>query len=295
MEEEIEKQEKNNLKNSKERIVEILKQRGPSLPVHIARSTGLDMLFASAYLSELVSDKTVKVSHLKIGGSPLYYLPGQKQELENFSDNLPGKEQEAFQLLRKNKILKDKEQEPSIRVALRNLNDFASPIQIQKNQEKELYWHFYTLNEKEAREAIENKDKEVKKKVEKKSKKGEKPLIQIREKERKRKRKKEKSDFAKKIISFLAEENVEIIEEKQEKKKEYTCIIKIRSDIGSLKFLCVAKKRKQIRENDIALLVQKSREQGMPVLLITDGSLSKNAKEYVKNYSGLIKVKKTGK
>jgi len=33
------------------------KRRGPSLPVHIASETGLSMLFASAFLSELLSEK----------------------------------------------------------------------------------------------------------------------------------------------------------------------------------------------------------------------------------------------
>ena len=72
----------------KRKIVSILKFKGPSLPVHIAKQTGQSMLFSSAFLSELVSDKEVKLSHMKVGGSPLYYIPGQEESLEKFSNYL---------------------------------------------------------------------------------------------------------------------------------------------------------------------------------------------------------------
>ncbi len=41
----------------KEKILSVLKKRGPSLPVHVAGETELSMLFASAFLSELLSEK----------------------------------------------------------------------------------------------------------------------------------------------------------------------------------------------------------------------------------------------
>ena len=41
----------------KEKILSILKRRGPSLPVHIAKEIESSMLFTSAFLSELVSEK----------------------------------------------------------------------------------------------------------------------------------------------------------------------------------------------------------------------------------------------
>ena len=46
----------------KEKIINFLKARGPSLPVQIARETGMNSLFASAFLSELISEKQIKTS-----------------------------------------------------------------------------------------------------------------------------------------------------------------------------------------------------------------------------------------
>ena len=65
-----------------EKIVEVINEKGPSLPIQIARKLSMNSLFISAFLSELVNSKRIKVSHLKVGGSPLYFLDGQEEQLE---------------------------------------------------------------------------------------------------------------------------------------------------------------------------------------------------------------------
>src|SRR3989344_4413814 len=112
----------------KEVMVSLLRIRGPTLPVHIAKDAGLTILFASAFLSELISDKKIKMSYMRIGSSPLYFLEGQENLLENFSEYLKSREKEAFLLLKEKKFLKHSEQEPAIRVALNEIKDFAAPF-----------------------------------------------------------------------------------------------------------------------------------------------------------------------
>lgn len=129
----------------KEKIISFLKIRGPSLPVHIAKETQMSMLFASAFLSELLSEKKIKLSYMRVGSSPLYLVQGQEYRLENFSNFLKSKEKESFALLKEKKFLKDSEQEPAIRVALRSIRDFAIPF---KNQD-EIYWRYFTIPEEE--------------------------------------------------------------------------------------------------------------------------------------------------
>lgn len=136
----------------KEQVVSILRRRGPSLPVHVGRETQQSMLFASAFLSELISDKRVKVSSMKIGGSPLYFLPGQEPNLERFGlEHLKSREKDAFILLKDNKFLKDKDQEPAIRVALRALKDFAFPFQ----NNGEIVWRYFTVPESDFQSSLE--------------------------------------------------------------------------------------------------------------------------------------------
>jgi len=142
----------------KEKIISYIRTRGPSLPVHLAKETDQSILFASAFLSELLSEKTLKISNLKVGSSPIYFIPGQEPQLERFSQHLKNKEKEAFLLLKEKKFLADKDQYPAIRVALRELRDFAIPF---KNN-GEIYWKYFTTPESEfTPEAITQTPKEV--------------------------------------------------------------------------------------------------------------------------------------
>ncbi len=154
-------------KEVKRKIIDLMKIRGPSLPVQVAKALSINMIFAGAFLSELYGEKIIKISNMKVGGSPLYYLPGQEASLENSCQYLPGKEKEAFLLLKEKKILKDRKQQPAIRVALRSLKDFAIPFL----KDQEAWWRFYSVSEQEVREKLEPETEEVK------EEKIEKPLI----------------------------------------------------------------------------------------------------------------------
>jgi hypothetical protein len=134
----------------KEKILAIIKLKGPSIPVHIAKDIGLSMLFTSAFLSELLSDKKVKMSHMRVGNSPIYFVPGQESQLERFSSYLRSKEKDAFILIQEKKFLKDSEQSPPIRVALREIKDFALPFR----KENETYWRYLTTSESEFKREI---------------------------------------------------------------------------------------------------------------------------------------------
>jgi hypothetical protein len=94
------------------------------------------------------------VSSVKIGGSPLYYLPEQKERLQEFSKHLHQKEREAYEMLKEKSVLRDSDQEPPIKVALRNIKDFAWPLHVTTNSSKELFWKWYLLPNSEAEAKI---------------------------------------------------------------------------------------------------------------------------------------------
>ena len=122
-----------------ERILSIVKEKGPILPVQASNEINENILMTSARLSELLTAKHIKISNLKVGSSPLYYFPGQEHKLQNFTDNLNGMEKRAYDLLLQNKILKDYDQEPAIRVALREIKDFAVPLQVNYENKTEIF------------------------------------------------------------------------------------------------------------------------------------------------------------
>lgn len=139
-----------NIVDSKRKILEYVSEKGPSLPVHFTKITGLSLTFTSAILSELLRERKLKLSNIRVGTSPLYLIPGQEDKLENFTSNLKQPEIEAFIKLKENKILDDEKQDPIIRVALRSIRDFAIPI---KKGDK-LFWKYHLLSDEKALESI---------------------------------------------------------------------------------------------------------------------------------------------
>ncbi len=133
-----------------DRVLQLVQQSGPVVPSQISKEIGTDILIASAMLADLASQNKVKISSVKVGGSPLYYTDGQEDKLQRYVDKLPDMEQRAFRLLQENKILRDALVEPPIRYALRQIKDFAKPLEVTANGVKEVFWKWYLLPTSEA-------------------------------------------------------------------------------------------------------------------------------------------------
>ena len=138
----------------RDKILQLIRIRGPVIPSHINKEISLDILFTSAALGELVSRNELKVSNIKIGGTPLYYLPGQEARLQQFANKLNEKDKIAYDILRQKSILRDKELTPLTRVALRNIKDFAKPLTVNVKGDNETFWKWYLLTNDEASKLI---------------------------------------------------------------------------------------------------------------------------------------------
>lgn len=137
-----------------DRVKQLVRMRGPVIPSQISKEIGTNILMASAILSELASKNDVKISSVKVGGTPLYYVPGQEAKLQNYLTSLHQKEKEAFEELKVNGVLRDSELDPATRVALRQLKDFAKPLNASIDGESLLFWKWYLLPNEEAEPAI---------------------------------------------------------------------------------------------------------------------------------------------
>jgi len=145
-----------------EKILSLISQKGPVIPADVSKELKINQLFSSALLSELSEDGKIKISHVKIGGSPLYYLVGQEEKLQEYSKKLPEKEQKAFTLLKDNKILADPELDPLYRVTMRQIKDFAKPLQVEVQGEPVIFWKWYLLTNQEAETIIRSKISQLK-------------------------------------------------------------------------------------------------------------------------------------
>lgn len=290
----------------KKKIIEIIQQRGPSLPIHVARGTELSMLFASAILSEMVSNKLLNVSILKVGGSPLYYLPGQEESLENFSSYLSGKEKEVFLLIKKHSLLEDDKLQPAYRVAIRSIKDFAFPLSVKKEDGEKIFWRFHSFTKEKAVEKINSilSDEKKVRKPEKKEKAIEKIFTDVKEKKEKKvletkeklieQPKLKETDFSKQVYNHLSRENIKIIGEEELKKRSVIFRVMVSSSLGDIEMLAIAKDKKTISENDIKLLVSYSQSRRLPILLLCNGKPSKKAIQEIENFKSLVFLRQLG-
>ena len=293
---------------TRERIVEIVKAKGPVLPVQISKEIGTDILMASAHLAELTASSRLKISTIKVGGSPLYYLPGQEPMLQKFTGNMNDKEKKAFDSLSQQKILRDSEQEPVIRVALREIKDFAVPLNVTHDNSKEVFWKWYLTPNDEAEKIIKRKldilEKPAEKKIEEKIQAVQKQPIKekteqkpeqiqkqivksdpIKEdgKEPKKYKPREREDsFLKDIIKFFEKNKINVVSSEVIKKNsEIEFLVEIPSVVGNLQYYCKARNKKKINDSDLSQAYVKGQLRRLPVIVLSTGELSAKANEMI--------------
>jgi len=311
--------------NKNEEILNLVRTKGPILPVKVSKEIKDDILMTSARLSELLSNKQIKVSHLKIGSSPLYYFSGQESKLQEFSDNLGGKEKEAYNLLKEKKLLRDSKQEPAIRVALREIKDFGVALQVNYNNKSEVFWRWYLTTNEEAQpliktlltesdketldkqaipkeqpkpietqnepikeeESIRETPKPIEAETTKKQDIEQEKKIEIK----KEKKKIDKTRFLKQIAGFFEKNKIDVKETNEIKKNsEMDYTIELESAIGKVKYFCKAKNKKKITEGDLSSALLQSKNH--PLLFLSGGELTKKAKEMVDSALNNITFKK---
>jgi hypothetical protein len=261
----------------KEKILSIVKINGPVLPMQIAGQVGKDSIFTGAILSDLASSKLVKISSARIGGSPVYYVDGQEEKLEKLYDGLAMREKEAYNLLKKAKFLREGELDPAIRVAMKEIKDFAKPIMVKNQDKEELCWRWH-LTSKEEVASMLNMDK---------------PSVKLEPKIEMVKKNGKQDDFLKNIEDNINKLNIRIFEKETLKRgREITMIVNIPSNIGNLNYFVCARNKKIINEKDLGSALETAKKKGYPLLFLSTGKLTKKAETYLeKEARGLITFK----
>lgn len=248
---------------------------------------------------------------MKVGGSPLYFIPGQEPGLENFSQHLKSREKDAFNLLKEKKFLKDKEQEPAIRVAMRSIRDFAIPFRINE----EIIWRYFKIPENEfkidefktipviiakqeppikiiadgqktselqltSQEIIEPANGERELNIFDKK-------IKSPKKEKKKLKPKADEKFFSKVKEFLAKNSIEIVNIENFKKNEL--IARVRENQGEK--ILFAFNKKKINEMDIIRAYKKSQKSDKFSILCL-GEPPKKLNELIESLKNLSSIKK---
>jgi len=296
-----------NVLKEKPRIVALLTAKGPSVAPAVAKETGLNSFLASALLSELLHEKLIKASHMKVGGGPLYYIPGQEAMVENFIQYLAGKEREAFKLIKAEEILEDSTQEPAIRVALRAIKDFAVPMKIHLEDGERIFWKLHTIGKEEFEKRINfilnPKPREIPKEIAVEASKPvsvlevQRPVAEEKEvgektveeekpekaEKRSKKEKKTKGSFDFEVDCWLRDNNASVIEMSKDGKNATGKI----SLPGKGDYFLIARNKKTLDEMDLVIANQIGLHEKMPILLLANGKLNKKAEEVFGLFKGI--------
>ncbi len=287
----------------KGKVIDFVKKSGPVLPVQISKVMGDNILFAGAVLSELVANKKVLISNLKVGASPIYYTAEQKAKLVDYLKHLSQRPRQAAELLMEKKVLRDITVEPWQRVALREAKDFAVPLKVNLNNESEIFWRWYLLSNDEAAVLIKKElGIEEKKEVQEKivpEKKEEKVIEKPKEIEKPKKiieevkpkvEKKDKGEFYDALLEYFRGNQIKVLKDDFiRKNREMEFVVRVGSPIGELEYFVVAKNKKKINDAEISLAYNKGQNLRLPVLFLSSGELTKKAETFIeKDMRGIV-------
>ncbi len=302
-----------------EDILHAVKNRGPIIPLEIRSILGKgDSITIGAALSSTVARGQVKITNVKKGGSPFYYVPGQEVNLEKLGVYLNEKDRRTFAYLKEKKIIRDSEEEPLTRVSLRNIPDFAKKIPRIVEGQEEFFWRWFLVPEDEALFLIEKKlnpelykEKEVKKEVV--EEKVFVPEQRVAQKVVRQRREKvipfvqevqvslpavneydffaENSDeFLSNIKDFFDKNKIIVKESKLIRKgSDFEFVILMDTPVGKAEYFCKAKGKKRCNEGDLSQAYLQGQFRRLPVLFLTNGEITIKAKDKLStDFKGLL-------
>jgi len=259
-------------------VLDLVHERGPIIPSQISGDIGTNILLASAILSELVSNKQIKISSLKIGGSPLYYSEGQEIKLQDFTKYLNGRQSEAYALIKERKVLRDQELTPVVRVALREIKDFAKPLEVSAANSSELFWKWYLLQPEETEQLIRKKISIPKQTPKKEVPQKEPAPVQKNLTPSPRKPAPKTDEFHNSVLQYFTRNGIEVVEQNIVKKKtEFEFVISFQTPIGKATYYCIAKNKKRCSDTDLNTAFAKGQMRKLPTLFLTSGEITKKA------------------
>lgn len=307
----------------KEHVLEAVKMRDYVVPSDLIRQFNVNTFIIGAVLSDLVNDKKLAITTVKIGGSPAYYAPEKKENIQQLVKYLNEKDKVTFTILQAKKVLADAEQTPLVRVSLRAIKDYAKPIEVTANGETKLFWKWYLATDQEVQDGIrvsllsssQHKEVVVSQQVQPAQ-----PIVQqslekieklssdilVSKKQPKQKKLKEvkqedaqqylsplpQDAFVQFVQSFLQKKGIAVQSLSLVKKLEVEGIISIPTAFGPVLYFCKAKQKKKCTETELGAAFIAGQLKKLPTLLLFSGEFSKKVTDKIENEYPNLKLLK---
>ncbi len=299
--------------SDQDKILQFLRLTGPTIPSKVAKHLNTEILLASAHLSDLKAQGKIRTSYLKVGGTPLYFLPGQEHQLFQFAaGNLNPKDLGVLEQLKEKQVLREFGSDLLYKVALRSLQDFAVPLQVTIHGKTELFWKWHLASEEEANgrirsllelqeidasqepAALEQKPAQEERNTAPVQEKEEapreeqqrlteiqKPLLQERKEITARKKRSQVAEeFLPEVEKYLSRLKI-MIEQKETVRKnaELNFIVRVPSAVGKTTYFCKAKQKGKSDEKDVSSAYLEAQMKRLPLLFLYTQEINKKVQE----------------
>jgi len=297
------------LNEKDEKIMALVRTSGPILPINVAKELGVETYLAGAMLSSLVKGNHIKISHRRVGSSPLYFMEGQETRVrERLFKELNELETKTLERLRTLKVAFEEELYPQERFLLKELKDFVTPLTVKSGDKDVSCWKHYSVNDTELNELIEKKlvppkVEQPEPKIEPELPKVEEPKIEVKPEQlplqmvekpkpvKRVTREIKASAFESKVLDFFISHKIDVGERKPLKKGETTYAITEHSHFGTRQFLASINDKKALNEQDISRFYVECQNNKMPGMIFVSKEPSAKTKEYLSKHIGdLIKI-----
>lgn len=157
---------------TRDNLLRFVREKKYVTPSSVAEPFETSTMIASAALGELTKDKILSVTHFKLGSSPYYFDPKQKDALVEIANKHFSKaDHEIFLKLQTQQIINDKSLSVQERLAIGRIKDFAIPLNITYGGSELNFWVWYLRNIDETRnqilDALSSQDKNYEQKQQK--------------------------------------------------------------------------------------------------------------------------------
>jgi len=299
----------------REKILSVIQQHGPMLPIEIGSKIGADSFLAGAFLSELVKTGKVIESKESVGLSKIYYLSGQEEAVKkklseissqkktarmysqgdvNVTPELMKKQKEFEEIAKKveyeeehvrkkpEKPVVEKKELAPIQIAKKIVQKIV-PKQVVEQPPQKKYvpsvptWQT-SQNEIAKPQVIFPRE----------------PIKSVATIAVKRRRATIPADphFIDRAMQYLAERRVEIVEKTIKSKINAELIIRVPSALGGVNFFVKIRSKKKVSRADLSVVYAEAIDKKLPVIYLTNGELTPTAQKYLKTMSGLLRVER---
>ncbi len=293
-----------------DKVLEIVAKSGPVLPVEVASKLKIDSFLASGYLSQLVDTGKVKASEDKVAGTSVYFVPGQDEAAEKRVKEIISSAQKTARTFAK-KVSESPEIQKKREAFANRLKEIEEkekkviPVTLSKLKEdfivapgKQAVGGEHKVKVKQPEISYEIKFESEIPTSKSDEEEVEEAVSEIAKKPKKRGRKKKAPEIfedgktVQSALAFLVEAGADIISKELKRKgKDADMIILLPTKIGNIQMFAIVKEKKKVSEADLSMAYTEGTKRKLPILFITNGSLTKTSREYYESIAGFLKFK----